>query len=194
MALFLVVNLCIAVTVQNNLVQAASKESKALKAYKKELSKSTSTISGNEQADSFCIADTNGDKVPELILYFSGGSQIYLCTYKNNELKCLVEAKYGVDIYPKQHIVYWTYDTGSTPCDYWYKISGGKAKLVAYRCRTIDWSNSDNKLKYTSEFYKVNGKETTKKKYDKYINKIKGKKLKYTLVENTDSNRNKYLK
>ena len=145
-----------------------------MNAYKNELSKSISTISGYDQADSFYITDVNGDKVPELIMYFSDDSQIYLCTYKNNEIKILVEAKYGLDIYPKKHIVTWIYETGSNPCDYWYKISGTKSKLVAYRSRTIDWSNSEYKVKDKDAHYKVNGKETTKKKYDKYIKRIKG--------------------
>jgi len=127
-------------------------------------------------------------------MYISNSSQYYLCTYKNNKVKCLVQAKYGLDIYPKKHTVTWTYATGSMPCDYWYKISKGKAKQVAYRSRAIDWSNSQNGIKYTDEHYEVNGKEVTKKKYNNYVKKIKGKKLKYTMIENTEANRNKYLK
>lgn len=184
------VALSAAVTVphQGTQAQAADEKAAALKAYKEELSKTESSI-GFGQAQSFFIKDVDGDKIPEMIMYFSASSQICLCKYQYNKVKCLVEGKYGMDIYPSKHVVKWTYETGSFPCDHWYKISNGKAREVAYRRWERDWENGTDK----NQFYKVNGKETTKKKYDRYLKKIRVKKRKYKMVENTEKNRSKYL-
>jgi len=172
---------------QGEQVQAASKKSAALKAYRKELSKKKSRI-GYGQAAYFYVQDVDGDKIPELIMFFSASSHVSLCTYKNGKVKSLVEAKYGLDIYPKKHVVMWTYATGNNPCDYWYKISNGKAKLVAYKSKhLVDWSSQ----RY-SEKYKINRKKVSKKKYNRYIKKI-GKKSNYTVIENTKVNRDQYL-
>lgn len=170
-------------------VKAENKKIEALKAYKNELLKTKSKI-GHGKATSFFIKDVDGDKVPELIMYFSSSSQVYLCTYKNNHVQCLVEAKYGLNIYNKNHIVMWSYETGDNPCDYWYKISKGKAKLVAYKSQNIYWNSG---VRYTNQYFEVNGKKVKKKEYDKYVKKIKGKKLKYSMIKNTKENLNKYL-
>jgi len=140
-----------------------------------------------EGTDTFMILDVDGNGIPELIErrdeYDSNGN-LWTYDYSKKKMKFMKGLECGVVFYPKKHAIYLMYDVGY---NYWYKVTNGKMKAVAY-CYTDFVSEDDYE-------YEVNGKKTTKAKYNKYVKKLKkGKAVKLKLVKNTQANRNKYLK
>lgn len=175
---------------------AASKKSKALKAYKEYLAKDK-ILWGNTKVDSeeisFFIKDMDGDKVPELILSCVAGSASdgyeRILSYNKKKVKeVLVATRGSFTYYPSKHVVKERI-TGWNGIDEtrWYKITKGKAKFVAEK--TINSNTSKPETYYT-----VNSKSVTKAQYNKQIKKLQGKKLKESWKKNTSVNRKKYIK
>lgn len=173
------------------------KRAKAIEAYGNALAgkKSVKPYSGSNTSiylgknTKFMITDIDGNKIPELILedFKWDGRKIF--TYKNGKIKYVTETDYAaLNIYLKKHVIMLSQTDFGFKDYVWYKYTKGKLKKVAEQDFT-GYKNGKNTYKYY-----VTGKKTTKAKYKKYVKKLKGKKLKLNLVENTETNRNLYLK
>lgn len=188
--------------------QAASKKTKAIKAYKAMLSEKTmrwglDTYYKAVPTDkcSFTIAYIDNDSVPELIVYSgyvsrpAGNMLIY--TYRNGKaqvVKNTVTGRYYADggefsYYRKKGIFISCYCAGGVTDNY-CRMSRNKA---GYKLK------ADNSLMYGKSYYRCAGekmKKITKKDFDKALKKLVGSKKKTTakFYKNTASNRKKYLK
>ena len=167
-----------------NNIQAASKKTKAMNAYKEFLAAETIEWDGSEYDASeleFLTADIDGDKVPELVISYYATEKIY--TYKNNKVKHVLQG--DIVIYPKEHIVTNSkLDDDGVKLDF-YKITKGKAKKFA----TFAMYYEKGKKKFS---YKINGKKVSGNKFDKKIKTTKALKMKF--YSNTAAKREKVLK
>lgn len=185
-------------TVQAISAKQKQKKKKVLKAYKKFLSTDSfmwgsTKVSGSDV--SFALKDLDGDKIPELIASCftcaaDGYERVY--TYKNGKVKELLVADHGdFNYYPKQHIIKFEFAQSGLFGTIYYKISRGATKEVARRDGVYE--TEQNSIVY--KYFFINGKDTTKAKYNKKIKKLKLKgKYKPKERKATKKNLKKYLK
>lgn len=188
-------------------VQAASrkkinkkKNKKALKAYKKILSRDKYQISSTNDFK-FDVYDINGDGVQELIID-SGGKYSYcmygeVYTYTGGKAKKLKSPySYGAPVIYSNGVIYFSYaHTGGYYFDY-FRIKKGKQKIAArYYCHD-GYNPKTGGVKFFTDECKLNGKKSSVKKYNKWVKNLERNARVITLDmhSNTYSNRNYYLK
>ena len=185
--------------------QAASKKTKALKAYKKYLEKYEKDCKKDGfSTNAFGIAYINNDNIPDLVMYrpeFPSMGKPSIYTYKKNKVVCLSLSPascYYTKYYKKKGAVIsvlvkddnWNYRD--------YSFFDFKKTGTDSVSHNISFALSQEDGKY----YKFNlksdkeRKQITKKEFNsllkKKVGKAKAKKIKYH--KNTKKNRNKYLK
>lgn len=189
--------------IQVQTVSAASKKSKALKAYKKVLSKKSIKWDGQKVSlkhTRFGLAYVDKDKVPELFVDSWGNTchaQGYFALYKYKKGKVVfVRAMDDIKVYPKKSFVDFIH-SGTGGYEHYYTIiSGTKAKNYIHH--TVYPSGTGTKLYYAKFKSPTSYNETkiSKKKFNsllkKKVGKTKAKKIKY--YKNTAANRKKRLK
>lgn len=186
---------------------AASKRSKACKAYKSFLAKNESKFEVEEgdfytenaesykKASSFMILNMNGDKIPELVTYHPQGykqGDLYVYTYKNGKVtkmkridqNCNAAGWYYNYACKKNHLhVEWNGGYMGHH-DYVYKITKGKVKLYLE-------ANEDDFAGTKS--FKKNGKKISKSAYNSAISGCV-ESGKSAMRANNSANRKKYCK
>ena len=187
-------------------VQAATKKEKALKSYVKVLKKTSKFASGMDSC-TFALIDLNGDKIPEFLCSQDDGYHLAIYAYVNGKAKWVGEGfSGGRTYYPNLHIYYtWTYHDAAHDKDY-YRFNGKKMVSVCSKHGSDEFNVLTGKRKSTEEIltakdvyapylYKVNGKKTTKAKYEEMVRQIKkkGKKAKIIKHKATKKNIRKYL-
>ena len=195
---------------------AAKTNKKAISAYKKMLSNSyySWTGQGDPEANktsnySFCCVDINKDGVKELIIHSekaSWASNTYkLLVYRNGKVSSVL-ACHGIEVYKKSRVIgVEEAHTGDFSGDFYTLSKKGKLKEKASYCGTSYsgfFTYSNYKIKHTENgifyfSYKIGGKETSytnyQKKYSKLIKNNEGK-VKLKFVKNTSANRMAKLK
>lgn len=151
-------------------VQAASKKSAALKAYKKVLGKSMIKVgkeSFEKSRTSFAVKDISADGIPELILIKKGDSYgdsvLLISTYHKKKIKSVFSDMWrenSVYAYKKGGVFYIPGRQGAEWKNY-YKIKNGKLKSVAY------YENDAGKITCC-----IGKKNSSQSKFEKYIDKI----------------------
>lgn len=180
--------------------QAASQKTKALKAYKSFLKKSTVKLNGRSCKLSnakFAVVYIDNNSVPELLVetyYKIGNDKISmnaLYTYKNNKMVQLFSVNNGLAYsrcyyYKKTGIFHRYISHGDYQSYYYYRLSGKKMT----RKLAEEWEAGK------TTYYKNSGKKITKSKFNKELKTLtRSKKVEsITLRKNTASNRSKYLK
>lgn len=198
---FTVVLMCCIVCLLPGNVQAASKATKAKKAYASYLVKQQKQVP--YLTLKFGLIDINKDGVPELVTTPDNWYNADIYAYVNGKVKCVGWAFSGdCAFYPSRKVYYrHTCHTGVDEYHY-YTFNGKKMKEVAckYGSNTVnavtgkqkeeeDWMNFEP-YKYT-----VKDKVVTEEEYNQYTaNLVKNaKKKKPTMRNNTAKNRGKYL-
>ena len=195
--------------IQSAGVDAASKNKKAIAAYKKVLlKKSNNDWAGNPKNYNFQCVDLNGDGVKEMVLQSSdvpvkSGMCIY--AYVNNKAK-LVDMCEWIGWYKKSKVL--VVDStwgGAYPITY-YKLNKNGKLVEKASSEAVDLSlyeSVKNKVKHKDKkndlyyySYTINGKETSYKTYKKKFKQLTkgGKESQFKLKKNTAANRSKYLK
>lgn len=194
--LFLIVSMGILSV--GNQAEAASKQTKAKKAYRNFLEriyekKDFSNYKNSQYGSiSFAVVDISGDKIPELIVKqdYTAPEGYYVYTYADGKVKKLKSINYYkggeiLRIYPEKHIIQagegdsWNYDT------IYYRVTNKKMKVAA---------------REKNGKYYVNGKEVPANDFYVYTNKFVQSKGyaqgsgKFKFRKNTKKNQNKYLK
>jgi hypothetical protein len=157
------------------------KNQKAHVAYEKAMEKGTIPTTfededGYPQNIVYTYFDIDKDGYDELIQYHDPYPPLthLIWTYHKGKVKKLIGNSHGgISIYPKTHIVYTTSQHLGIIWSGYYKISKGKAKLVASAEKSM---NDDGSLSKTTT--KIKGKKVTNFKYKKYTKKIKSGKAK----------------
>ena len=188
-------------------VQAATKKEKALKSYLKELKSYCKALHGRLSSYKFALIDLNGDKIPEFLYSQDDGYHLSICAYINGKAK---KVGYGFSggrvYYPNIHIYStFTCHTGENSITY-YRFDGKKMIEVCSKYGHDEYNAITGKKKtyeeivnakdvYAPYLYKVNGKRTTKAKYNRVVKGIKkkGKKAKIVVHKATKKNIRKYL-
>ena len=199
---------CSLMVIPSGKTYAASAKSKAIKAYKKKLSKSTVAVfpkglkvydefweppisykSTKSSQVTFALAYITKDNVPELIIKDPKYGYASF-TYKKGKVKRLqhwdnYDFPHG---YYKKKGIFMNYASseGTPHTDMYYKVTGSKAELV------MDvFFDGNDPLEY-----KVNKKEVSASQFKKarksYVGKTKLTKIK--MRKNTKANRKKYMK
>lgn len=190
--------------------QAASQKTKALKAYKKFLNKSTVTLAGQtcQMSDAeFAVAYIDNNSVPELFLranYKYGNNKfsiIALYTYKNGkmkrlyvrDIKLLGSYANSYSYYKKRGIISMKFGHGDYASTTYYKISGNKLVQKLSSSGTYDWQKDKTIYSYSSG---ASAKKITKSKFNKQLKTLtKSKKATaLTLYKNTAANKTNHLK
>lgn len=187
-------------------VQAAINKEKALKSYVKALKK---VWGGTDKLSvcTFALIDLNGDRIPEFLASQDDGYHMDIYAYVNGKAKRVGEGFAGGRIYyPNIYTYYsWTIHTGAYDREY-YRFNGKKMIQVCSKHGSSEYNAITGKKKTIKEveqakdefapyLYKVNGKKTTKAKYDETVRHIKkrGRKAKIIVHKATKQNIRKYL-
>ena len=197
---FLIVLILLSFLVFPLKTQAASNNTKALKAYSKLLGKSSIEwgTKYNTKYLWFATVDINNDGTSELILYNSkaklkqGYSKIY--TYVNGKVICVwTGPSYEPYIYPKLGIIL---DNATHDGSTWIKYSKFNGKKVTELAEYTNIQKHNSKLDeyYHVEKWTISGKVVKASKYHEYTEYVlKNDPTPYTMVKNTSKNRTKYL-
>ena len=195
--------------IQSAGADAASKNKKAIAAYKKVLlKKSNNDWAGNPKNYNFQCVDLNGDGVKEMVLQssdVSAKSGMCIYAYVNNKAK-LVDMCEWISWYKKSKVL--VFDStwgGAYPITY-YKLNKNGKLVEKASSEAVDsslYESVKNKVKHKDKkndlyYYscKINGKETSYKVYKKKFKQLTkgGKESQFKLKKNTAANRSKYLK
>lgn len=202
MVLFVAVVLMIPVQ-----TQAASAKSKALKAYRKLLSKST--IKWNEYGTyvktkncSFALAYVDNNSVPELILqtYDTSHAEGYgsLYTYRNGKARLVTGLSLNGSFryYKKKCIFIDNYTGSGVSQDYYTKLYKGKAYTKLGKATEYDWNGNISRKTYTNCSNSSSYRQISKSTFKKRLKKLVGSRKVRTVIfrANTKYNRSKYLK
>lgn len=175
--ILLLVCMCMAVPVNAG---AASKKSKALKAYK-------NFLAGQEASMLFTVAYVNNDSVPELICGTTDSTAMY--TWKNSTMKTVKCQSMDAfkSYYKKKGIIVSSFSQGNYTEQ---KYGLFKGTTCTVKMQKVTFSGGARTL------YWRNGGEISLKKFNSllksYVGSKKVTKLKY--YKNTAANRRKYLK
>ncbi len=195
--------------IQSAGADAASKNKKAIAAYKKVLLKKSNNDWGkNPDNYSFQCVDLNGDGVKEMVIYNSGASSLTsmrIYGFVNNKAKVLKKCEW-ISWYKKSKVLVFDRTWGGSYSDS-YCILNKNGKLVEKASsEAVDLSlyeSVKNKVKHKDKkndlyyySYTINGKETSYKTYKKKFKQLTkgGKESQFKLKKNTAANRSKYLK
>ncbi len=207
--IFILMSLVLAVSVAAVLpsgsfeANAASKKSKAIKAYKSFLvkerkKKETYMYNGEYTIEKFSLIYLDNNSVPELVT--AKGSNYTVYTYKNGKVKKTdIDNIYNLDeyfSYYKKTGIYQRVGTGHSgwiPYSYW-KLSGTKSKSKL--CKEVAMGSSSDPNDYPPGKYYKNPKRVSKKTFKAALKKLtKGRKLSTAKFhKNSKSNRKKYCK
>lgn len=166
--------------------QAATKKTAALKKYRSALKKKKISVSGGDnyklyKDSEFGIIDLNHDEVPELIINYE---DIY--TYYNGKITEVLYNSLGINAYEKGSVFMSESMHSGNGHFIFYKIVKGHEKMVARES-----------LLESGEYYcYIGNKEVSKKKYNKYIEKLtkKSKTVEISMHSLTNNNINKYVR
>lgn len=190
--------LCVSLAAPAVNVQAASKKSQAIKAYKQFLGSKPDNGSYD-----FAMIYLDNDSVPELLV----GAFLY--TYKDGKVTqhSVVFGDSGLSYYKKKGVIVTLhthnnviYKEGMQSSDY-YKFTKTKLtrklyKECVYKINASGKAAGKKKYSYSRYNSKNMQVKTTKAKFDSALKQLAGKKkpVKIKLHHNTKANRNKYLK
>lgn len=216
-SLFLVITVLVMSCFSIKHVEAASQKSKAIKAYKQFLSKSSITWTEDytdvPSSDcKFALVYIDKDSVPELVLKCDGVSHAEgyyrLYTYKNGKVKELAWLKDSFSYFKKKGVFRTTYGPmmGEQSFEY-YKMSKSSYSYVGGWIKSW-WVNGEWRENgpYEYHYYKAMNKvedcnsartkEISKKQFQKELKKLvkSTKESKAKLYSNTAKNRKKHLK
>lgn len=191
--------------------EASSKKEKAVKAYNKMLSESsfkvkTDAMSGNKKITvkyktincSFAVAYIDKDSIPELIVknhndtyHLIGHGAIF--TYKNGKVKQVapLQLDSSLKYYKKKGVIIDNYTGMGYSCNYYKKISNGKAKQFAQTEKNVGNPGSRK-----TRYFDANREKISKSTFDKMLKEYvkSSKPVKANFLENTAANREKHLK
>ena len=198
---FTVVLMCCIVCLLPGNVQAASKATKAKKAYANFLVKQEKEMT--YQTLKFGLIDINKDGVPELVTTPDDWYHADIYAYVKGKVKNVGWAFSGeCAFYPSRKVYYsHTCHTGTDEYHY-YIFNGKKMKEVACKYGSDNINAVTGEPKQDNEWlnfepykYTVKGKVVTEEEYNQYTaNLVKNaKKKKPTMRKNTAKNRRKYL-
>lgn len=173
---------------------AASKKKKALKAYRKYLSKSAVTvkecgIKTRVEPERFAVIKLNGDKVPELIILSNG--RLYFFCYKKGKIRQIGNTGIfgsGAGYYPARQLIRGTSIAGVGASSENYTQINVKKLKITYCSSAIYGMNFRD--------YRVLGRTVSYSSYLSYIRKLTGpvREKKISYIQNTKKNRKRYLK
>ena len=185
-------------------IQAASTKTKALKAYKKFLSRNITwdgemKESVSPESCEFALVYIDKDSVPELVVFsdevaaMAGSGQLY--AYKNGKVRRVEGLYSNFSYYKKAGVFSDVFGRAEFAETTYYTYAKGKSQSRLAKWDETTWASD----KPTSHYYKIQkgkDKEINKKTYKKELKKlVKSKKAsipKY--YRNTAANRNKVLK
>lgn len=177
----IIILLVCAVSLSVPVEAAGTKNKRAHQAYAQQLKKDKEDFGLNKLA--YAYKDLDGNGIDELITYpgFDHATEnIYI--YRNGKVKQVagVSMGYFEKYYKKNKILYGSRtnmrDYNSTYHEY-FKLKGGKLVRKAHMLETSIYKSGKTESKYK---YYVDGKKTTKKKYNSYVKKLlKGDKARY---------------
>lgn len=195
--------------IQSAGADAASKNKKAIAAYKKVLLKKSNNDWGKNPDDySFQCVDLNGDGVKEMVIYNSGAnalSSMRIYGFINNKAKVLKKCE-GISWYKKSKVLVFDRTWGGAYPITCYKLDKNGKLVEKASTEAVDsslYESVKNKVKHKDKknglyyySYKINGKETSYKVYKKKFKQLTkgGKESQFKLKKNTAANRSKYLK
>lgn len=174
--------------------QAASKKTKALKAYSKLLASDSIKFSDRGSANptdySFSLVYIDNNNVPELVIWGNQPHSLYaVYTYRNGKAQYVENTGDGFGYYKKKGI----FSGGifrSYVCTNYFKLSSGKS--------TRKFSVTEDYSSATYQSYQSNKAVTiTKTKFNRQLKKLVGSTKETTNItwhKNTAANRKKYLK
>lgn len=173
--------------------EAASKKTKALKAYKKLLASDSIEFSSrgsvNPSDYSFALVYIDNNSVPELVIWGNQPHSLYaVYTYKNGKAKFLQNTGDGFGYYKKKGIFAGGLFS-SYACENYFKLSAGKS---IKRFSITEYNGFASYQRYQSN------KEVsiTKAKFKRQLKKLVGSTKETTNItwhKNTVANRKKYL-
>ena len=184
-------------------VGAASKTSKAKKAYRKLMNSKKvewcgwgTTKYGEKDGDKFALINIDKKGAPELVVTGDDMYHFHIYTYTKKKAKHLGGSSSGsVKFYPNKKLVYMTRIHSGCENAWYSKFNGKKLVTVAEAkgIGTFDPGTDNYIVKY--KYYK-NGKKVTKKEYKVYVKKLmkNAKQKKIKMRKATKSNYRKYLK
>lgn len=190
--------LCISLAIPAVNVQAASKRSQAMAAYKKFLSSK-----GSSGSYDLAVLYLDGDSVPELLV------GAYLYTYKNGSVvqHSVVFGDSGCSYYKKKGVIATLHThrniinkEGLEGWEYSKFTKSGLTRKLYKECRYKINSNGRavGKKKYSYSRYTVQNieKKVSKSQFDTRLKQMVGKTkpTKIKMYKNTAANRNRYLK
>ena len=198
--IFTVMFVCLVVFMLPGNVQAASKKTKAKKAYASYLRKEAKNTSGTLK---FGLIDINKDGVPEMVTASDDMYHASILAYVNGKVKKIGWAFSGECAFYPSRKVYYSHTCHSGVDEYhYYKFNGKKMTEVAckygndtYNAITGELKTEWQRLSFEPYKYTVKGKVVTAEKYNKYVKSLAGrvKKKMPTMRKNTAKNRKKYL-
>ena len=182
--------------------EAASRASKAKKAYKKMMSAQTLNWGDRHYPTKdmkFFCKDMNGDKVPELVVCYDaafgyeGAERVYTF-YKNKVVRVFISDNGQVvtKYYSKRKIFVEEGGRMGLKLKRYCKLSGKKLVVIAQEFIPDSYAVSYFNAK---PIYQINSKTVSKTSYQKFVKSRIGntKARKIKLVSNTEGNRKKYL-
>lgn len=173
---------------------AASKKKKAMKAYRKYLSKSSITVKSNGKKTRvkpkrFAVVKLDGDTVPELIM--SSYSRLFFFRYKKGRVRQIGNTGVftsGSDYYPgRQLIKNLSFGGVGVSSEDYIQINVKKQK-IAYCCTATSGMNFKD--------YHILGRQVSHSSYSSYVKKLVGsvREKEIRFIQNTKTNRRRYLK
>lgn len=173
---------------------AASKKKKALKAYRKYLSKSAVTVKeyGSKtkvEPEQFAVIKLNGDKVPELILLSKGW--LYFFCYQKGKVRQIGNTGFltsGVGYYPARQLIRNSSIAGvGASSENYIQMNVKKRKMT--HCGSVIFGMNFRD-------YRVLGRQTSYSSFSSYIRRLTGsvREKQIRFIQNTKKNRKRYLK
>lgn len=169
-------------------------------AYKKYITSSAWKNDGycgtaDESELKFALIDINNDGYKEMYITGDDGYHANICAYLGGMVTVVDSSFAGIyKYYNNTNLIYSSTSHGGAYEESYSKYVNGVMKVLANIGGQLYLDENDNFIKNYS--YYINGKTTTKAKYNNYVKSLKkGKKVaKITLHKNTEKNRKKYIK
>ncbi len=173
---------------------AASKKKKALKAYRKYMSKSMITVKDNGvktrvNPEQFAVIKLNGDKVPELVTL--SNSRLYFFCYKKGKIRQIGDTGQftsGAYYYPGKQLLKNSFFAGvGVSSEVYIQVNVKKGKMTSLGTAIFGMNFRD---------YYIQSRQVSYSSYSSYIRKLTGsvREKEIRFIQNTKKNRRQYLK